>query len=144
MTLKLTTEQIIKDVENGEYPDDDAWEDALTDYIDGVEEPADAQGAARFLEHWRPGRRWTAAEFSGLMTNHFTGRWPSAAEIGAIRAHEDHEDGDITDERLAEILASDKSAAAYVTEKPGSHCFTDVDGTVLTFNGLSAGIEEST
>jgi hypothetical protein len=141
MSLKLTTQQIIEHVDAQTYPDD-AWEDALLDYIDGVENPADAQGAARFLEHWRPGRRWTAAEFRGLMDNHFSSRWESAAAVGATRAYEDHEDEAITDERLAEILKSDETAAAYVTRDPGSYCFTDTDGTVLTFNGLSAGIEE--
>jgi hypothetical protein len=141
MTIKLTTEEIITYVAEGMYPDD-AWDDVLFNYVEGSEAPEDAQGAARFLESWRPGRRWTASEFGGLMDTHFTGRWPSAVEIGAIRAHEDHEDEVITDERLAEIIASDESAAAYVTEKPGSYCFTDIDGTVLTFGGLSAGIQE--
>lgn len=140
MTIKLTTQQIINALDNQVYPNW-PWERVLDGYVYSDGELADAKAAARFLESWRSGRLWSVDEFYGLMYHHVNGRYQSAAEIGAIRAHEEHGDGNITDERLAEIISSDEKAAEYVTERPGSHCFTDTDGTVLVLSGLAAGIE---
>lgn len=140
MTIKLTAQQILDVLDTQAYPNW-PWEKVIENYVYAEEEFGDAKAAARFLANWRPGRQWEAKEFYGLMYHHVNGRYESAAELGAIRAHEEHEDGNITDERLAEIIASDESAAAFATNQPGTYCFTDVDGTVLALSGLSAGIE---
>lgn len=135
MSIRLTTIQITEAIKSGHYPSGE-WEDVIELHTASSEEERDAVTAARFLEHWYPGETWYPREFHRLMYAHFTSRWPSAAEIGAIRAREAFEDGAISKVRLDQILSSDEEAAGYVRLTPGCKVFEDTDGSVLTFNGL--------
>jgi hypothetical protein len=139
MTIKLTTDQIIKVIDGGEYPSWE-WENAI-EINTASDDPEDAKSAARFLEYWKPGQTWSAGQFDGLLYNHLTGRWSSAVEIGGIRAHEDYADDLITEGRFQDIISSDAKCVAYLTSKSGTHVFTETDGTVLTFDGLYSDIE---
>jgi hypothetical protein len=152
--MNLTTEKIIASViaytEDEVTPPDWAWECAIESAVSQSGE-RDAADAARFLEHLEPCKEWTAEEYHGLMHHHFTGRWVSAAEIGAIRAHEKFQDLteklDPEDEqykrcvaRLAERTASDEAAEKFVRSIIGTYVFDCPDGTVLTFDGIFAGV----
>ncbi len=132
----LTTEKIIKSIETGRYWSW-LWEEAIETTTGLTEEDTrDAISAMKFLEQWQPGGSWSASEFRRLMSHHFTSRWPSAAEIGVIRAHEEHEEGRIGDQDLARITESDAASEKYLRDIAACHVFTDEDGSVLTFDGL--------
>lgn len=136
MTVKLTPAQIAEVLNSGAYPSPE-WEGAIEDCTGMCEQgERDVITATRFLEQWYPGETWHAREFRKLMYAHYAGRWPSAAEIGTIRASEDHEDGKITDHRWNLVRASDDAASEYLRQTPGCKIFEDTDGSVLTFNDL--------
>lgn len=138
MSEKLTTRQIIRHIENDAVPAEWAWECAIESAMsDGTR---DAVDAARFLESFQPEREWSAAEYHGLMYHHFTGRWPSAAELGVIRAREKLDDGKIGAKRFEEITSSDESAAKWLRSQIGTYVFDCADGTVLSFDGIFGGV----
>jgi hypothetical protein len=148
--MELTTEQIIQYIEKGVVPPDWAWECAIDAAVRHNGE-RDAADAARFLERLEPCKVWRADEYHGLMQHHFTSRWVSAAEIGAIRAHEKFQDRvenlDPEDEqykrcakKLAERTASDEAAEGFIRSIIGTYVFDCPDGTVLTFDGIFAGV----
>ncbi len=152
MSDNLTTEQIVSLVEGGGVcpPQWHDWEYVIGEAVQSAS-AEDAADAARFLEKLDPGRTWSAAEYHGLMTNHFTSRWESAAHIGHIRADEKFQDALVrykdnehaienTKKQFAERTASDEAAAKYIRSRVGTHVFDCADGTVLTFDGIFGGI----
>jgi len=150
--MDLTTEQIIRYIEEDRPTRDFVWNDVLEDAVEQSPDGSrDAADAARFLEKLEPGRTWSAAEYHGLMTNHFTGRWKSAAHIGRIRAQEMLDDArekhkgddvqmDIVKRRFAERTASDEAAGKFVRALVGTYVFDCADKTVLTFDRIFGGI----
>ncbi len=146
--LTLTTEQIIRHLTNASLPGDWEWEVALEGAVQHSWE--DAADAARFLESLHPGRRWTAAQYNGLMYHHFTGRWSSVEEIAYQRAGEKYEDdadaaqGDpkrlhLAENRHTSRTLNDAAAVEFLRSVPGTHLFDCADGTVLAFDGIVNG-----
>jgi hypothetical protein len=149
MSENLTPDQILQYLNGDLELNDWHWEEAADNAINGSER-RDAEDAARFLEKLQPGRSWSVDEYNGLMHHHFTGRWTSAAEIGAIRAHEKYEDlkeryaGDPSqldriEAQLARRTASDEAAEQYLRTNVGTYVFDCADGTVLTFDRIFNG-----
>lgn len=138
--VRLSTDQIILAVTNDHYPSQE-WQDRIEAYTSGREEETDdAITSARFLESWSPGQKWSAREFAGLLNNHLTMRWLTAAHYAIVRAREEHEDGNISDERLAEITKTDDACIKWARGESGVHFFEDTDNSYVIFTDLHASI----
>jgi hypothetical protein len=136
--IRLATTTIARCIVTGRYPSY-RWEVAIEPHVLGSKEDrSNLLSGLKFLEERHPGEKWDAAEINGLMFHHCTSRWESAEAIGAIRAHEDHEDGKLSDAGLCEVLASKEAAENYLKAK-GTEIYEDKDGTVVTFDGLIDG-----
>lgn len=135
--IKLTTHQIIKAIENGKYPNWE-WEETIEGSTGlRTDDTRDAVSAARFLEQWMPGEKWTATDFSNLLGRIEGGRWNSIVECGAARARDDYEDGKIGEALLNAVNASNVAAASYVMDgNPSTHVYMDDDGSVIVFGNL--------
>lgn len=152
MSKKLTTGQIVHIIKENIDPEDWAWEMAIEQAVNnGDTGTEDATDAALFLEKLDPGKAWSAEQYHGLMYHHFTGRWESAAHIGAIRAHEKYDelaekyaDDPVNLTRIATDrdlrVASDEAAEKWIRSLAGTYVFDTGDGTVLTFDRIFGGI----
>lgn len=151
MSENLTTEQIIRFV-TGERLVPVSWPDwASAVLLAANDSSQDAVDGARFLEHLEPGRTWSAAEYHGLMYNHFTGRWESALHIAHIRLGEWREDmlenhadrpgePEHVEMYYKNRMEDDALAVKWLRDRPGTYVFECADGTVLTFDGILDGV----
>ncbi len=138
--MELTTEQIVHliDAEDAQASYD--WI-AILDDSNITGNPAEDKElmleSAKFLESWKPGKRWSAKEFGKLLDNHLSGRYDSAETIGHIRVSEELEDENISQAGY-DRYEEGNNFADFIRQTPGDFLWdaTDKPGTVLYFHGL--------